>query len=77
VNPVLTVPGNSSFVGEPRQRTGRLPHVQVHGLQPGDMVVPIQGAQGTWRSGGVFEAAAWHKVPAQLPLAAAATLCIK
>jgi NADPH:quinone reductase-like Zn-dependent oxidoreductase len=51
--------------------------VQVHGLQPGDMVVPIQGAQGTWRSGGVFEAAAWHKVPAQLPLAAAATLCIK
>jgi hypothetical protein len=50
--------------------------VQVSGLRPGDWVVPLEAAQGTWRSLGNFKAGAWHKVPKDMPLAAAATLCI-
>jgi NADPH:quinone reductase-like Zn-dependent oxidoreductase len=34
-------------------------------------------AQGTWRSSGVFKATSFWKVPKDLPLDAAATLCIK
>jgi NADPH:quinone reductase-like Zn-dependent oxidoreductase len=50
---------------------------QVAGLKPGNRVVPLAPAAGTWRSGGVFRAADWHAVPPGLPDAAAATLCIK
>jgi trans-2-enoyl-CoA reductase len=45
-------------------------------LRPGDRVVPLQPALGTWRSRGVFNARDWHRVPDALPLAAAAMLCI-
>lgn len=50
---------------------------QVQSLQPGDHVVPLAAALGTWRTGGLWSAAGWHKVPADLPLEAAATLTIK
>lgn len=43
-------------------------------LQPGDLVVPIATGQGTWRSQGIFNAVDWHKVPADLPIDAAATM---
>ncbi|GBF97911.1 hypothetical protein Rsub_10584, partial [Raphidocelis subcapitata] len=49
---------------------------EVRGLRPGDRVVPLASALGTWRAGGVFRAADWHAVPAELPDAAAATMCI-
>ncbi|PNH12222.1 hypothetical protein TSOC_000837 [Tetrabaena socialis] len=49
----------------------------VAGLSPGDWVVPLQPAQGTWRSGGLFAAADWHRVPDDIGLAAAATMVIK
>lgn len=51
-------------------------HVQVTGLCAGDHVVPLGSALGTWRSEGVWQAADWHKVPSDLPLAAATTLAI-
>lgn len=50
---------------------------QVTRLQERDHVVPLQPAIGTWRSKGVFDAQHWHKVPKQLPIPVAATLCIK
>jgi NADPH:quinone reductase-like Zn-dependent oxidoreductase len=50
---------------------------QVSNLVPGDHVVPLASALGTWRSAGVFKAADWHKIPQDLPIAAAATLTIK
>lgn len=46
-------------------------------LKPGDRVVPLLPAAGTWRSGGAFDAAGWHAVPQGLSDDAAATLCIK
>jgi len=46
-------------------------------MQIGNRVVPLQPALGTWRTGGVFQAADWHAVPVGLSDAAAATLCIK
>lgn len=49
---------------------------KVSGLSAGDHVVPLASALGTWRSAGVFRAADWHKVPRDLPIAAAATLTI-
>lgn len=49
---------------------------QVTGIKAGDWVVPLGPAQGTWRSVGVFEASQWHPVPKDMPLEAAATLCI-
>ena len=47
------------------------------GFSPGDLAVPLESSQGTWRQQGVFPASAWFRLPAELPLAAAATLCIK
>eukprot|EP00775_Hariotina_reticulata_P004732 gene4732-4982_t len=57
---------------------GRVVNVggQVSGLSPGDHVVPLASALGTWRSAGVFAADDWHKVPADLAIPSAATLCI-
>ncbi|KIZ02769.1 trans-2-enoyl-CoA reductase [Monoraphidium neglectum] len=49
---------------------------EVSTLRPGDRVVPLLPAVGTWRSSGVFEAEGWHAVPEGLPDDAAATLCI-
>jgi mitochondrial enoyl-[acyl-carrier protein] reductase / trans-2-enoyl-CoA reductase len=45
-------------------------------FRPGDRVVPLRPRLGTWRSRGVFRAEDWHCVPQQLPLEAAAMLCI-
>lgn len=50
--------------------------LQVTSVQAGDWVVPLTSALGTWRDTGVWQAADWHKLPAGLPLAAAATLAI-
>lgn len=50
--------------------------LQVTSVQAGDWVVPLSSALGTWRDTGVWQAADWHKLPAGLPLAAAATLAI-
>jgi trans-2-enoyl-CoA reductase len=49
---------------------------KVQQLSPGDHVVPLASAVGTWRSSGVWAAADWHKIPADLPVPAAGTLCI-
>lgn len=49
---------------------------EVKGLRPGDRVVPLLPALGTWRSAGVFDADGWHAVPEGLTDDAAATLCI-
>lgn len=49
----------------------------VQHLREGDRAVPLAPALGTWRARGAFDAADWHAVPAALPDAAAATLCIK
>lgn len=45
-------------------------------MQAGDWVVPLEPSQGTWRSSGTFKASAFHRVPNNLPLAAAATLAV-
>mmetsp|Transcript_16452 Transcript_16452/g.28194 ORF Transcript_16452/g.28194 Transcript_16452/m.28194 type:complete len:367 (-) Transcript_16452:357-1457(-) len=45
-------------------------------LQVGDLVVPLTPCQGTWRQAGTFAAAAWHALPKETPVDAAATLCI-
>lgn len=45
-------------------------------LKAGDLVVPIATGMGTWRTHGVFDAADWHKVPANLPIEAAATMTV-
>ncbi|GFR39760.1 hypothetical protein Agub_g244 [Astrephomene gubernaculifera] len=49
---------------------------QVRSLSPGDWVVPLRPAQGTWRSGGTFAAADWHRVPREIGVEAAATIVI-
>ncbi|KAI8465079.1 MAG: hypothetical protein J3K34DRAFT_438096 [Monoraphidium minutum] len=49
---------------------------EVRHLRPGDRAVPLLPALGTWRSGGLFDAAGWHAVPEGLSDDAAATLCI-
>ncbi|GLC43276.1 hypothetical protein PLESTB_001491400 [Pleodorina starrii] len=49
---------------------------EVSRLSPGDWVVPLAPAQGTWRSAGTFAAADWHRVPRDIGLEAAATLVI-
>ncbi|KAF5834788.1 hypothetical protein DUNSADRAFT_8429 [Dunaliella salina] len=49
---------------------------KVSGFSVGDRVVPIHPGQGTWRTGGVFNAKHFWRVPRDLPLEAAATLCI-
>ncbi len=51
--------------------------VQVSGLSPGDWVVPMAPALGTWRTRGVYDASQWHRVPKEIGLAAAATIVIK
>lgn len=48
----------------------------VSALTPGDRVVPLAAGLGTWRTGGVWEAADWFRVDPALPLADAATLTI-
>lgn len=50
---------------------------QVSGLSPGDWVVPMAPALGTWRTRGVYDASQWHRVPKEIGLAAAATIVIK
>ncbi|KXZ41920.1 hypothetical protein GPECTOR_243g590 [Gonium pectorale] len=49
---------------------------QVTGLSPGDWVIPMAPATGTWRTHGTFPAANWHRVPQEIGLAAAATILI-
>lgn len=44
------------------------------GMLPGDLVVPLSPGQGTWRTSGVFNAVDWHKIPAGVPIDAAATM---
>ena len=51
--------------------------MQASSLQVGDWVVPLEPALGTWRERGVFKAAHFHRVPKDIPLDEAATLCIK
>lgn len=45
-------------------------------LRPGDRAVPIEHGQGTWRTYGVFEQNHWYRIPHDLPIATAATMCI-
>ncbi|KAK9798191.1 hypothetical protein WJX73_001817 [Symbiochloris irregularis] len=49
---------------------------QVQSLKVGQWVVPLRTAPGTWREAALFQAADCHAVPSDLPLEAAATLCI-
>ncbi|EFJ45031.1 hypothetical protein VOLCADRAFT_106183 [Volvox carteri f. nagariensis] len=49
---------------------------EVSELSPGDWVVPLAPAQGTWRSGGIFPRAHWHRVPQDIGLESASTLVI-
>lgn len=51
--------------------------MQVHGLLEGDHVVALEAGQGTWRERGIHDAHNLHRVPREMPLEAAATLCIK
>ena len=50
---------------------------QVKGLEVGNHVVPILAGAGTWRQRATFAADALHAVPTDLPIEAAATMCIK
>ena len=56
-----------------------LPRSQVSDVyRPGDWVVPLAPATGTWRERGRFPAAAFHRIaPGSIPLEAAAMLTIK
>lgn len=45
-------------------------------LRPGDRAVPIEHGQGTWRTYGVFEQNHWYRIPHDLPISTAATMCI-
>lgn len=54
-----------------------LTSLQVKGLEVGNHVVPILAGAGTWRQSATFAADALHAVPADLPIEAAATMCIK
>ncbi|KAK9806305.1 hypothetical protein WJX72_009439 [[Myrmecia] bisecta] len=68
--PLPAVPGNEG-VGVVRG-VGK----QVQGLKEGDWVVPLVPGLGMWRQRGTFQATALHRVPSDLPLGAAATMCI-
>ena len=46
-------------------------------LPNGSLVVPLGAGAGTWRQSAVFDATALHKLPSDLPVEAAATMCIK
>ena len=75
---LLQLAGQLQLKHADAQRAPQSMHVlQVQHLAPGDHAVPLASALGTWRQRGVFAAADWHRVPHQLPLAAAATLCVK
>jgi mitochondrial enoyl-[acyl-carrier protein] reductase / trans-2-enoyl-CoA reductase len=45
-------------------------------LRPGDRAVPIEHGQGTWRTYGVFEQNHWYRIPHDIPISTAATMCI-
>lgn len=45
-------------------------------LRVGQLVIPLEAAQGTWTTCNNFDEAAWHVVPDDLPIADAATLSI-
>jgi NADPH:quinone reductase-like Zn-dependent oxidoreductase len=51
--------------------------MQVSGFKQGDLVVPFEPAQGTWRQRGVFPATAFMAIPNDTPIEAAAQLIIK
>ena len=51
--------------------------LQVAGLKQGSLVVPLAAAMGFWRQAAVFPAADLYEVPHDMPIEAAATLCIK
>lgn len=54
----------------------RLIFLQVTSLRPGDWAVALEPGQGSWRQAGTFPASAFHAVPRDLPLEAAAGLTI-
>lgn len=49
---------------------------KVSRMRPGDRVVPLEHAQGTWRSHGVFHELLWYKIPKDIPIATAATMVV-
>ncbi|GAB4818504.1 hypothetical protein N2152v2_005550 [Parachlorella kessleri] len=49
---------------------------RVDRLKVGDMVIPVQQSQGTWRSHGIFPERFWHRIPKDLPVATAATMVV-
>lgn len=54
-----------------------LTFLQVNNLKVGDQVVLLSAGSGTWRQRATFAADALHAVPRNLPIEAAATMCIK
>ena len=46
-------------------------------LANGSLVVPLLVGAGTWRQSAVFDAAALHAIPDDIPVEAAATMSIK
>lgn len=45
-------------------------------LRVGDRVVPLTSGLGTWRTQGVYDEQAWHKVDTSIPIVDAATMTI-
>lgn len=71
----ISITCNLLHVGEHTNHGQRIG--QVQGLTSGDRVVALKPGLGTWRDSAVCKAAALHKVPKTLPIAAAATLAVK
>jgi NADPH:quinone reductase-like Zn-dependent oxidoreductase len=59
------------------QKRRRAVWQQVTGFTSGDWVIPRKMGLGWWRSCGVFPADTLKKVPSDLPLDVAASLCVK
>ena len=49
---------------------------RVTRFKPGDLAVPIEAFQGTWRTFAAVDENHWYRVPSDLPLSTAATLSI-
>jgi trans-2-enoyl-CoA reductase len=49
---------------------------EVTRFKSGDLAIPIEHGQGTWRTFGCFEQNHWYRIPSDIPLSTAATMCI-